>query len=134
MCKHTVYLVKMYSFYLLYKHWLGWISLGHAFIHKIDNDIETFWWIAVLVGLSFDIYWKLFDLLHLRYFLFLLKSLALNVHKMGSQGKDEIHKTSQYHCQFNKCQMIALLNRNSPKLLNIIVNFMNKCMSKRNSS
>ena len=35
---------------------------------------------------------------------------------------------------FNKCQMIALLNSNSPKLLNIIVNFMNKCMSKRNSS
>jgi hypothetical protein len=35
---------------------------------------------------------------------------------------------------FNKRQMIALLNSNSPKLLNIIVNFMNKCMSKRNSS
>ena len=35
---------------------------------------------------------------------------------------------------FNKCQMIALLNSNSPKLLNTIVNFMNKCMSKRNSS
>ena len=33
--------------YLLYKRWLGWISLGHAFIHKIDNDIEKFWWIAV---------------------------------------------------------------------------------------
>jgi hypothetical protein len=35
---------------------------------------------------------------------------------------------------FNKRQMIALLNSNSPQLLNIIVNFMNKCMSKRNSS
>ena len=35
---------------------------------------------------------------------------------------------------FNKRQMIALLKSNSPKLLNIIVNFMNKCMSKRNSS
>ena len=35
---------------------------------------------------------------------------------------------------FNKRQMLALLNSNSPKLLNIIVNFMNKCMSKRNSS
>jgi hypothetical protein len=29
------------------KCWLEWISLGHAFIHKIDNDIEKFWWIAV---------------------------------------------------------------------------------------
>jgi hypothetical protein len=37
------------------------------------------------VGLSFDIYLKLFDLLHLRCFLFFQKSLALNVHKMGSQ-------------------------------------------------
>ena len=35
---------------------------------------------------------------------------------------------------FNKRQMLALLNSNSPKLLNIIVNSMNKCMSKRNSS
>jgi hypothetical protein len=35
---------------------------------------------------------------------------------------------------FNKCQMIALLNSNSPNLLNTIVKFMNKCMSKRNSS
>jgi hypothetical protein len=26
------------------KRWLGWISLGHAFIHKIDNDIEKCWW------------------------------------------------------------------------------------------
>ena len=34
----------------------------------------------------------------------------------------------------NKRQMIALLNSNSPQLLNTIVNFMNKCMSKRNSS
>ena len=35
-----IYRVKMYLFYLLYKHWIGWISLEHAFIHKIDNDID----------------------------------------------------------------------------------------------
>jgi hypothetical protein len=35
-----IYRVKMYSFYLLHKHWIGWISLEHAFIHKIDNDID----------------------------------------------------------------------------------------------
>ena len=61
---------KCTHFICYVKRWLGWISLGHAFIHKIW---QWYWEVLVnccSVGLSFDVYWKLFDLLHPRYFLF----------------------------------------------------------------
>ena len=94
-----IYRVKMYSFYLLYKRWLGWISLGHAFIHKIDNDIEKFWWIAVQLGYHLTFIEKF--LIYFT-FLFFQKSLALNVHKMGSQGKDVIHLLLYQLCMISK--------------------------------